>query len=236
MAKARVRGGLRGPGVDARVLGPPKHRRRRRRCCAWGTPDLRRGTARVRAPWGTRGGRWRRAPSRRGVPIGEFDFPPTGFRDFAVAAWETRTHRHTAQPRRGFKTADHWVEEGAGTRAQYAELEERGAPAVREAWARWEYARAAAPGAPAWSALSEDARARWRYPRRRIMDSLSQLALCVERVLETYGIFARGMDIQEYCRVLRARVLPALPGAARAEMAHHLRAVCMTTLVSEEQP
>ena len=47
----------------------------------------------------------------------------------------------TAQPRRGFKTADHWVAEGAGTRAQHAELERRGAEAVRAAWARWAYVR-----------------------------------------------------------------------------------------------
>ena len=212
--------------------GTPAHRGRLETLLCLGDDAdlLAQHRARVRAAMGDAG----REVSLRSIEIGKFplerkfDFPHTGFRDFAVAAWETLTHRHTAQPRRGFKTADHWVEEGAGTRAQYAELEERGAPTVREAWARWEYTRGAAPGAPAWSQLSEDVRARWRHPRRRIMDSLPQLALCVERVLEAYGVFARCMDMEEYCHVLQARVLPALPGAPRAEMAHHLRAVRMS--------
>ena len=173
-----------------------------------------------------------RAVVRGAFPIErKFDFPHTGFRDFALAAWETLTHRHTAQPRRGFKSADHWVAEGAGTRAQYEELERRGAEAVRAAWARWAYVRRHQddPTAPAWADLDAAARARWRHPRLRIMDSVSQYALCVERVLEAYHVFVRQEDVDEYCRVLRARVLAALAGPAAAGMERHLRAVRMMT-------
>lgn len=120
-----------------------------------------------------------------------FSFPYPGFRDFAVAAWEKVSHRSSNHPTRTFKDVQDWVHEKAGTAADYPTT----LSAQQEAWAQWEWRRQGAPGGD-WSQVTD--RDRWRYPRQRIMDSLPQLAHCLERVVQQNAVFVRRHDLERY--------------------------------------
>jgi hypothetical protein len=143
-----------------------------------------------------------------------FSFPYAGFRDFAVAAWEKVRSRRSNHPTRTFKDAQDWVREKAGTAASYPTEP----AAQQEAWAQWEWRRHGAPGGD-WRQVID--RKRWRYPTLRIMDSLPQLAHCLERVVEQNAVFVRTHELERYASC-----------AATLGLVHHSRAVQQCFLTS----
>jgi hypothetical protein len=120
-----------------------------------------------------------------------FAFPYPVFRDFAVAAWEKMEGVHSNHPTRIYKDVEDWVSEGAGEAADYpTELR-----AIQEAWAAWEWRKHGSQGGD-WAHVID--RDRWRYPQQRIMDSLPQLAHCLERLVEQNAMFVREHELQRY--------------------------------------
>lgn len=120
-----------------------------------------------------------------------FSFPYVGFRDFARAAWEKVRCRTANHPVRLFKDADDWVSETGQPASSYPATPE----AQQEAWAQWEWRKHGAPGG-SWDRVMD--RERWRFPKRRIMDSLPQLMHCLERLVEQNAMFVRQHELQLY--------------------------------------